>query len=223
MVRPAAVAGAASRPTREDTMKTGSPLVALNLPRIVALLIVYGRHVVEMMTKNAAQLPGPDPTLATVSQHLDDLESSEAGAQARAKGAVAVRDEKRKQVVDDMKQLRGFVQSQAIKSPTTALSLILSAGMSVRGFTRPHKPTLQARMSGAQRVTLRAKAVKGRAAYEWQSSSDGGKSWATAGITTEATTIVSGLTVGVTALFRFRTTQKRVTTDWSDSVSLLVH
>jgi hypothetical protein len=74
-----------------------------------------------------------------------------------------------------------------------------------------------------QEVVLRAKAAKGHAVYEWQSSSDGGKTWIALAPTTQANTTLSGLTLGVAYQFRFRTTVKRVTSDWSQIVSLFVH
>ncbi len=69
---------------------------------------------------------------------------------------------------------------------------------------------------------MRAKATR-RAVYEWQFSMDGGKTWVSAGVTSEANVTISGLTLGTTYLFRFRTTLKRVTADFCQPYSLLVH
>ncbi len=195
--------------------------IALNLPRLVAALIVYGRHVVQSMLNNA-WFPAPTPALADVTKHLDDLESKEAKAKSRAKGAVEDRDLAEKDVVDDLVSLKGYVGQVVAENPGEALVIIASAGMTPKQFRLVHKAQLSAAMTGApQEVVLRAKAVRGRAAYEWQASSDGGKSWVTLGFSTLATLRVPGLTVGTTYQFRFRVTRKSTTGDWSQPLAFV--
>ncbi len=70
-------------------------------------------------------------------------------------------------------------------------------------------------------VIVRAKAVKG-ASYEWQYSLDGGKTWIAMGTTTVANTTLLGMTVATTVMFRFRTTVKKTTSDWSPTISFFV-
>jgi hypothetical protein len=59
--------------------------------------------------------------------------------------------------------------------------------------------------------------------YEWSTSSDGGKTWTPIATTNTAKTLVSGLTAGTTVSFRYRTTLKNVTSDWSQTIGVLVH
>jgi hypothetical protein len=203
--------------------KTKTYYITLSLPQVVALLIVYGRHVVQCMTNNPS-FPSPNPALATVSKDLDDLETSEANVHARTKGAAAVREVKRKTVVEDLTSLKQYAQTTANQNPENAIAIIESAGMSLKKASAHHKPALQALMGLlAGEVLLRARAAGRSAAYEWQYSADGGKTWVALPLTNGAKTSVQGLSVGTTYLFRFRATVKNTIGDWSQNVSLFVH
>jgi hypothetical protein len=199
--------------------------IALFLPKVVALLIIFARHVVEMMTKNVAIFINPTIALATVTQHIDDLAAAEVVAQTKAKGSAPARNDKKAVVVDDLNILKVYVQSLCRLNQAIALTIIASAGMSPRGFTLFHKPPLAAVMGKVPlQAILRAKSPgRGRVAYEWQYSADAGKTWTSLPITTKATSTMEGLTVGVSYQFRFRSTFKNVLSDWSQVVTLFVH
>jgi hypothetical protein len=197
--------------------------IALNLPKVVAALLLFGRHVVQAMTNNA-WFPNPDPPLNLVSVHLDALEQAEALALGRAVGAVAARDLARKAVEDDLVGLKGHALGVANQHPAQAVAIIASAGMAVKRSGTHQKPDLEVTKGAAVGEALvRAKSSGRGAAYEWQYSIDGGASWVSAGTTTVASITVGGLTVGVAVLFRFRTTLKRTTGDWSQTVLFVVH
>lgn len=197
--------------------------VALNLPQIVGLIIVHGRHVIQAMTQNV-WFPTPSPTLAVVEADLDALETDEALAHGRALGAVAARDLKRKAVEDDLHSLKAYVQGIANQNPLQAQLIIASAGMSLKQFTPHQRPDLEA-MKGPHpgEVVVRAKAVARAAAYEWQYSADGGVTWVATAITTVANVSILGLTVHQTYSFRFRTTVKQTTSDWSQVVTFFLN
>jgi hypothetical protein len=198
--------------------------IALNLPKVVALLIIFARHVVEMMTKNIAIFVSPTLALSLVSQHIDELSAAEVLAQSRAKGAAQARDDKKATVIDDLFVLKTYVQSICRLNQAIALTVISAAGMSPKGFTLFHKPPLSAVMGSIPlQVVLRAKAAKGHAAYEWQWSGDSGKTWNSLPVTTAANTTLEGVSLGVSYQFRFRSTVKRVTSDWSQVVTLFVY
>jgi hypothetical protein len=197
--------------------------IALNLPKVVALLIVYGRHMVQMMTDNS-WFPDPDPALADVTDHLDKLETSEATARGRGKGAAAARDDDEKIVVEDIKGLKGYVGKVVSRNPGHEATIIASAGLKEKGYTKFQKPNLAAFLGpNLEEISVQAKAVRKGAAYEWQCSTDGGTTWFTLGTTTVANTTLRGATAGTTYLFRFRTTRSSTTSDWSATVRLAVH
>lgn len=204
-------------------MKTLKHQVALNLPNVVALLIVYGRHVVQAMTNNP-WFPNPTPTLQTVSADLDQLETAEATVLSGINGAAAARDLRRKLVEDGLHGLKAHVYGIAGQHPDEAKAIIQSAGMFPKQYTARVKPELEASMSPTpQEVRLRAKSAGGRVSYEWQYSVDGGVTWIAAGTTTVADTSVQGLSVGATYAFRFRTTIRKTTGAWSQTISFVVH
>jgi hypothetical protein len=203
-------------------MKAFHTLIALHLPRRHADLIVYGKHIVESMTGNA-HFPSPTPPLATVTAHIQTLEAAETTSHSHAKGTADARDVPLQQVVTDLHQLGAYVQSVADSNPDQAAAIIASAGFG----THPHgvhaKSDLAAHMGPGGLVILRAIAVGKRAAYEWQVSSDGGKTFAPLPSTTTANTSITGLTLGQTYWFRVRGNVGQSIGDWHEPVSLLVH
>jgi hypothetical protein len=205
-----------------STSTTKQNPIALNLPKAVGPLIVFGRHVVLVMTGNT-WFPSPSPALATVTTDLDALESSQATALTRAKGSAAARNLKKKTVQVDLKALAAYVSTIAAQNADKATAIILSAGMKPKDYTRPAKAPLAALMGPTPgEILLRAKAVGRGAAYEWQYSPDG-KTWVAAGTTTVANTSIQGMTAGTTYQFRFRATLKQVTGNWVQIISFLAH
>jgi len=69
---------------------------------------------------------------------------------------------------------------------------------------------------------LVAGAAARRASYEWEYSTDGGKTWIAAPPSLQAKTVVTGLPAGNALQFRYRTVTKTGAADWSASVTLLV-
>jgi hypothetical protein len=178
--------------------------------------------IVARMTSNA-YFPSPTPTLAVVTSNLDALEAAETVAKTRAKGAAAARNLKLKASIADCFGLRAYVQSIADANEDQAEAIIESAGMNARKRPSRSKADLAASMGPVPgQVILRAKAGK-NTAYEWQLSSDGGKTWVTIALTNGAKTAVPGLTAGTTYQFRCRRTVRDTTSDWSQVVSLFVH
>jgi len=203
--------------------KTQQPLAILNLPTQVELLVTYAENVVARMTGNPA-FTTPVPNLALVTTATGDLRVAQTAVQARTKGTVAIRDEKRTALVTLLKQLRGYVQSTADATPDTALSIIESSGFAVRK-TAARKPRVFDALPGAVSgsAKLVAPSAGQRASYEWEYSTDGGKTWVTQPVTMQAKTTVTGLTPGASVQFRYRpVTPKAGEGDWSHSLQLIV-
>jgi hypothetical protein len=197
-------------------------LVSLNLPKNVSALISHAQAIVLAMSGNPA-FPSPTPTLAQIAQATSDLQAAETAALTRTKGTVAVRDEKRAVLVMRLQETRASVQAVANANPETATSVIQSAGLAVRRPSVPGKRVFAAkdgRVSGS--VNLVTVATAKRASYDWQSSTDGGKTWASAPSTLQAKTAVAGLTPGATVIFRYRAVTKVGVGDWSQGVSIVV-
>ena len=206
-----------SRPSNTQT-----PIASLNLPRRVQPLITYARAIVTAMTANP-HFPAPTPALAAVTTATDDLQLAETAALTRAKGTIAVRDEKWAALVTVLRQLKGYVQTVVDANVETGTSIIESAGIAVKkiGARKPRVfAAEQGAVSGAAKLV--APYAGGRAFYAWQYSLDGGKTWLAAPGTMQATTTVAGLTPGASVQFRYRPATKSGEGDWSPPVTLIV-
>ena len=195
---------------------------ALKLPTSVPALISVAKAIIAAMTNNSS-FPAPEPTLAMVGQALNELETAEAAALARTKGAATARNQKRAALVALLEQLKMYVQKQADLNLATAATVIQSSAMVVRKVpvrTKRAFAAKQGTLSGS--VTLVTASAARRASYEWEFSSDGGITWQLMPATLQAKTSIMGLKAGSTYSFRFRAVVKAGAGDWSAPVSFLV-
>jgi hypothetical protein len=122
-----------------------------------------------------------------------------------------------------LQELAGYVQTVANADAENSAPIIESAGMTVRRAAAPGPRVFAAKpgaVSGTAKLVTRSAGP--RASYEWQMSTDGGKTWTLAPVTLQAKTTVTGLTVGATVLFRCRPVTKAGEGDWSEAASLVV-
>jgi hypothetical protein len=204
------------------TTSTHRSIAVLKLPINIAALILFARAIVKALTGNP-NFPSPTPSLAALTTNIDDLQAAETAAQARTKGAVTTRNEKRAALVLQLQELRAYIQTVANASPDHSASIIESAGLSVRP-TAVRKARVFAAKPGAVSgaVKLFTARAAHRASYEWQYSTDGGKTWILAPGTLTSKTTIAGLTPGSTVLFRSRALTTAGEGDWTQPVSLLV-
>jgi hypothetical protein len=197
--------------------------ISLNVPAKIADLILYADNIVQKMTNNPA-FPTPTPTVVALTAAVTDLHTAETAALSRAKGAATVRNDKRTALVSLLQQLGGYVQSVADATPENGAAIIESAGLTVRKIATHAKRAFAARsgpLTGSAIVT--AATAGPRSSYEWQYSTDGGKTWVSAPATTQGKTTITGLPSGTTVQFRYlAVTPKGGQGDWSQAVSLLV-
>jgi hypothetical protein len=190
-------------------------LASLKLPRRVSQLVTYAQGIVTSMTNNP-HFPSPVPPLSSVASVLADLATAETQALTRVKGAVAARNEKRGALVSSLQQLRSYVQVTADGNPENASSIIESAGLAVKKAP-DRAPRVFAAKQGTISGTVKVEAPSAghRAAYEWEYSIDGGKTWVAMPPTLQAKTSITGLTPGSSAQFRYRWVIKTGASDWS--------
>ena len=101
--------------------------------------------------------------------------------------------------------------------------IIESAGMAVRKAPTRRARAFEAKagaVSGSAKLV--ATSASRRASYEWQYSTDGGKTWIPAPVTLKAKTTIGGLVPGATVLFKYRPVTKAGEGDWSQAVSLVI-
>jgi len=204
-----------------NTKSIHRSFVSLDLPKAVQALIAFALAVVKAMTDNPS-FPSPAPTLAAISAAITALQAAETET-AVTKGATTARNDKKEALIVLLQQLKGYVQTVADADPENAAAIIRSAGISVRKIPA-HKARVFAVLPGAVSGTADATApvAATRASYEWQYSSDGGKTWVSAPVTLRSKTTIIGLPVGTSVLFRQRAVTKAGEGDWSQTVSMLV-
>lgn len=197
-------------------------VVTLNLPRAVPALISYAENIVKRMTVNPS-FASPVPALSAVTAAIDDLRAAEAAAISRIKGAAAARNDKRKALVGVLQQLRSYIQSVADADDGNAPAIVESAGLAVRKRAT-RAPRVFAVKPGrtAGVATVVAASAGHRGAYEWQYSTDSGKTWVAAPATLQAKTTVAGLTPGAAVQFKYRAVTRAGEGDWSSPVSLTI-
>jgi hypothetical protein len=206
--------------TTSTTTKTHRALASLKLPKPNPALITYAQGIVKGMTGNA-YFPAPSPTLAALTAAIADLQSAETLALTRAKGAATARNEKRAALVSLLQQERSYVQGIADGSPENGASIIQSAGLAVKKVPT-HGPRVFAAKPGtvSGAVKLVAPAAAHRSSYEWEYSTDGGKTWVTMPPTLQAKTSITGLTPGSSVQFRYRAVTKTGAGDWSQPITM---
>jgi hypothetical protein len=195
--------------TSKATKTNHRTIVSLKLPSPVPALITYVQGIVTAMTGNPS-FPTPTPPLAVLSTAIGTLQTCETAALARTKGAVIKRNEARTALVVLVQQLRGYIQAGADADVENGASIIASAGVAVRK-TPVHPARVFTVKPGAVSGSAKIVAASAghRASYEWEYSTDGGKTWVIAPATLQAKTIVYGLVPGSTAQFRYRHVRKR--------------
>jgi hypothetical protein len=197
-------------------------LALLKLPEYkVPLLISLARGIVKAMEGNPA-FPSPVPPLKDVLAAIDALEAAEVTKQSGLRGAVAARNDKRRELVNILQYLRAYVQKIADGDLENAAAIIQSAGMHVKK-KRPLPVRVFAAKDGdvSGAVILTAPWAGPHASYEWQHSLDEMKTWIPLPPTTQSTTSVTGLVPGALVYFRYQTVTKDGVGDWSQPVSLM--
>ena len=196
--------------------------VALKVPAKVADLIAFATGIGHAMQNNPA-FPAPVPTLAAISAAVSDLQAAETVALTRVKGSVTARDDKRAVLLSLLQQLRGYVQATADATPENGATIIQSAGLAVRKtIVRATRVFAVKTGTLTGTVTATTAIAARRASYEWQYSTDGGKTWVSAPVTLKSKATILGLPAGTVVQFRSRAVTKAGEGDWSQVASLLV-
>jgi hypothetical protein len=206
-------------------MRLLHPLVHLLVDRKTPVpeVLVYVRHVCTVLTGNT-WVPTTTIALTTVSTDADALQTAQTAALTKGIGLAETRNHKLATVFTDLDTLRTNVQTVVDADTAHAAEIAQACAMSLKKAPKRQKAQLAAKMTTTPGVAkLVAKAVKRGAAYEWEMSSDGGKTWVVVAKSTVASTTVSGLVAGTIYMFRFRSTVGQVTSDPCNPIAFLAH
>jgi hypothetical protein len=178
-------------------------------------------------TANASTFFSPiAQLLAQLSADVAALGKTQAAAGNKGKLEI----KQRNAALHDLKKsLRAFVRGvqglcDAAPDLDHAKAIAAAASLDAKIVSVPSKPDLRGKDLGGGAVHLYArKPVKGGHFYwEWQMSTDGGKTWLSLPGTTSANTRVLGLTPLTIVQFRHRSTSKNVVSDWGQVIAVTV-
>jgi hypothetical protein len=201
------------------------PVAVLKYPRQDKALLGYAKGVLAAMIANA-YYPNAGPLLATFKKDIDEYDAAETNAATKTLGAVALRNARRKKVIEDLHHLRdhvqGEIEAKAQANPADAAAMILSAGMAVRKIGKHNKAPLQVRNLGPSgTVLILVRALGASVVYFFQYSTDQ-INWIDVPETFKASLTLHGLSPATVYYFRFRARTRTGAVDFSQIVSLMV-
>jgi hypothetical protein len=197
-------------------------IVVMKLPIVVVLLLKFAAALAAALTNNAF-FPNAAAIVAAITKAITALDAAETATKTRVPGTVAARNTAHAALVTALHAAKAYIQQAADADPEHAEAMITSTGLLLRRpVARTKAPFAVKQGSTTGKVHLVARAAAVRASYEWQWSSDGGKTWLLLPVTLKASTTLEGVPAGTNAMFRFRSVTKAGESDWSQPVSLLV-
>lgn len=199
------------------------PIAIKKSPRSHDEFATYVLHIATCITNNPP-FAGCNPGPGQLELQVKDFAAANAKAKGGGPGVIADRNVKRKHLEAEVDHVvdftRGLVLTQA-PDAATAVSWILSAGLSIRKVPSVLKPPLIARHGQASgEVRLVAHAVAPVALYFWEDSVDQ-ITWTPLPDTMLAKTVVTGLTPGQVYAFRFRARSRKGMSAYCDPVKLM--
>ena len=207
------------------TKSRPSIVVVLKLPEDnVPRLVTRAKNIVQRMTGNP-WFPSPSPPLGDVMSAIDDLDAAEVRTLTRALDSVTDRDAKHLVLVQRLDELRGYVFKIAVDNPDHCAEIVESADMYLKRLRGPSPRVFAAKPgSHSGEIDVTAPYAGDRAAYEFQYSLDGGKTWLPFPqvTTNKASATLERQKPGSTVHLRYRVTVKGVTGDWSDAIWIIV-
>jgi hypothetical protein len=187
-------------------------------------LIAFIQAVITCLTGNAA-FTSLAALLADLTTALTAFEAAVAAMELNSNTTLtAQRDEARETLLDTARKTGAAVQSIALNSLSTLLS---------SGFTNVVPPSAQTQLDaptvlsvanyGTTKVLMRLTPIANAKTYESRLSLDGGVTWVSGGITTQARSIILGsLTPGKVYMIQARAIGGSTGfSDWSTSVTIM--
>jgi hypothetical protein len=198
--------------------------VALKLPQYQVGAFITRARLVRMKMTDNPWFPSLPVSMAKFDAAVDALAQAEVVRSTRVAGSVPVRNKKRQDLKLLLEQLATYVQVLANENLENAYAIIESAGMFVKSSRGRPPVSFHAEATGRRgEVRVVVPSAGDRAAYEFQFSLDGGKTWQAfpQPVTNHATVLLPGLSPGATVHFRYRVTVKGATGDWRGPVSIM--
>ena len=182
------------------------------------------------MAKDPVLYSLPAPSLLILKAQNVKLDLAEQLAGTRAKGAAAARNVERLILVGMLETECSYVQTLCDAHPDKAVSIIENVGLTVALVPIHSNPILKVKpgaASGTVNLDAYAVALVGRTGkksfYNWEWTTDGGKTFNIAPSTPHAKTTIGSLAPLTMVGFRVCVTTGKGTIAWSAIVTILVH
>jgi hypothetical protein len=202
-------------------------LVVLRLPADVPGMLVKALDMHDKMTANALLFDEPNPSMPDFLKHINAALAAEAAMEDPDTEKTNTRDKTAAVVIIDCGTERDYVQSKVNLDLPNADSIVLDAGMGLKGYTSPGKQVWALYYTGLTgEVECQGGIRSYRSAYEWQFTytPDDEASWWSSRVnpTLQATTKLTHLSPGKMVYVRFRHILKDGPDDWSIVLSIMV-
>jgi hypothetical protein len=190
--------------------------------------LAKGKAVNTAATSNSSTFASIAALLTQLGNDVSLLDKAQSAAANRGKTETSVRNAQWRATQKSFRAFVAGVQGLCDAAADVAHAQAIAAAAALDAKLPPVRvaPALRGTAIGNGAVRLYGRRPVPRrsgAFYEWSMSSDGGKTWTPVSTTNTAKTQVLGLTVAATVSFRYRTTVKNVTSDWSQPIAVLVH
>jgi hypothetical protein len=195
----------------------------------ILFLLMLAKAIHAGFSANPTLLPSPPVQLAVL---LDLIQKLDDAQQNLKKIGAAARNVARDALYTALESLRMYVQElcDAGATPEQAAALITAAGMKVALVGSHPKPVIGVKLilpAGSVAVSANAgllcKSGKKKTFFNWQFTTDGGKSWNGVPSTPDAHTTIANLPLLTVCGFRVSITDTAGAGAWSEMVTILVH
>ncbi len=194
--------------------------VVVDAPENDGMCVAFMQDVITKSTNNPNLPNAPlGPLTSAAGQYAAAVQNFK-----NMKGARQALRKARRAAIDALNHFADWVEGIAQQAPAgSAAAIMESAGLRGKTIGKIVKPDFEVKQGALTGTALLiALAVAKVAVYFWQFSADGAKTWLDWPGDMKSRTIVTGLTPGVTYYFRFRARTRKLLTDWSPEVSLIV-
>jgi hypothetical protein len=200
------------------------PVISRTFPTNTKTFIGYTQHAVTCQTNNPS-LPHLPVSAATLTTQINAVIALDVVPAQRTPATTKARKAAIATVQGSHRQNISYVQTQCdATSPEDAASIAAGSGYPInkpRSRTKAAYAATRGVNEGS--VRLRIKSLGRGVQYCEEYSVDSGKTWTATPPSVATSMVISGLPVGQTAMFRFRTLIKGVYGDYSQVLSFLVH
>jgi hypothetical protein len=197
-------------------------------PNTAAGWLAKGKSVNTTATGNAALFASIAGLLTQLGVDTELLDAAQSKVANKGRTDTTARNVQWRALQKSLRAFAAGVQGlcDAAVDVAHAQALAAAGGLDPRRSPAHATVDFRAKALGNGQVRLFGRRPAARcwgAFYEWSMSTDGGQTWTAIATTNTAKTQVPGLTAATMVSFRYRSTLKNVTSEWSRVLEVLVH